>query len=187
MDRRLYRAVLALMLVAVWSGTARATDDVTKGAARDLANEAKRDFDAGNYVEAARKFQRAFEVTKVPMLAVWSARTLVKRGQLVAASELYRQAMLLAPNDLWVGNAQQQAQRITFRGTTGDTSALLALLTGRYGFARRVLNDPSVMLYEAVDSGNQSIGSVNIHSAPVIQANQPYRRFEVELVMDRNE
>jgi hypothetical protein len=110
MDRRLYRAVLALMLVAVWSGTARATDDVTKGAARDLANEAKRDFDAGSYEDAARKFQRAFEVTKVPMLAVWSARTLVKRGQLVAASELYRQAMLLAPNDLWVGNAQQQAQ-----------------------------------------------------------------------------
>jgi hypothetical protein len=44
------------------------------------------------------------------MLAVWSARTLVKRGQLVAASELYRQATLLTPNDLWVGNAQQQAQ-----------------------------------------------------------------------------
>ena len=84
-------------------------------------------------------------------------------------------------------NAQQKVQRITFRGTTGDPSALVTLLTGRYGFARRVLNDPSVVLYEAVDSGNQPIGSVKIRSAQVIEANQPYRRFEVELVMDRAE
>jgi hypothetical protein len=84
-------------------------------------------------------------------------------------------------------NAQQQTQRITFRGTTGDTSALVALLTGRYGFARRMLNDPSVMLYEAVDSGNRPIGSAKIRSAKVINANQPYSRFEVELAMDRTE
>jgi hypothetical protein len=84
-------------------------------------------------------------------------------------------------------NARQQLQRITFRGTTGDTSALLTLLTGRYGFARRVLNDPSVTLYEAIDSSNQRIGSVKIRSAQVIDANQPYRRFEVELAMDRAE
>jgi hypothetical protein len=119
MDCRLIRAVLALMLVAVWSGTAHATDDVTKGAARDLANEAKRDFDAGSYVEAARKFQRAYEVTKVPMLAVWTARTLLKCNQLVAASELYRQATLLTSNDLWVGNAQQQAQADAARELAG--------------------------------------------------------------------
>ncbi len=119
MDCRLLRAALALMFVAVWSGRARATDDTAKGAARDLANEAKRDFDAGSYEEAGQKFQRAYEVAKVPMLAVWAARTLVKRGQLVAASELYRQATLLTPNDLWVGNAQQQAQADAARELAG--------------------------------------------------------------------
>ena len=101
---------LALATVLVSLGTAHATDDSAKGAARELANEAKRDFDAGNFEQAGVKFQRAYEIAKVPTLAVWAARALVKRGQLVAASELYRQATLLTPNDLWVGNAQQQAQ-----------------------------------------------------------------------------
>jgi hypothetical protein len=102
--------VLVLTIVGNWSGTARATDDSVKGAARALSNEAKRDFDAGRFEESARKFQRAYEVAKVPTLALWAARALVKRGQLVAASELYRQATRLTANDLWVGNAQQQAQ-----------------------------------------------------------------------------
>jgi hypothetical protein len=56
------------------------------------------------------KFQRAYDIAKVPTLAVWAARALVKRGKLVAASELYRQAAILAPNDLWIGDIQQQAQ-----------------------------------------------------------------------------
>ena len=63
-------------------------------------------------------------------------------------------------------NAQQQVQRITFRGTTGDPSVLVALLAGRYGFARRVMNDPGVVLYEAVDSGNQPIGSAQDSFGP---------------------
>ena len=62
-------------------------------------------------------------------------------------------------------NAQQQVQRITFRGTTGDPSALVALLAGRYHFARRLTNDPGVVLYEAVDSSNQPAGSLKIRSA----------------------
>jgi hypothetical protein len=103
-------AAFVLSAAMVLSGTVRATDDNAKGAARDLANEAKRDFDAGKFDEAKLKFQRAYQIAKVPTLAVWAARALVKRGQLVAASELYRQATLLAPNDLWIGNAQQQAQ-----------------------------------------------------------------------------
>ena len=110
MCRKLRCVVLAMMIVAACSGAALATDDAAKGAARELASEAKRDFDAGRFEEAGRKFQRAYEIAKVPTLAVWAARALAKRGQLVAASELYRQALHLTANDLWVGNAQQQAQ-----------------------------------------------------------------------------
>jgi hypothetical protein len=83
--------------------------------------------------------------------------------------------------------AQQQVQRITFRGTTGDPNALAAFLTGRYGFARRLTNDPGVVLYEAVNSSNQPVGSLRIRSAPVVKASQPYTRFEIDLVMDRAE
>ena len=76
-------------------------------------------------------------------------------------------------------------ERITLRGTTGDPSALVAILAGRYHFARRLTNDPGVVLYEAVDSSNQPAGSLKIRSAKVVKANQPYSRFEVDLVMDR--
>ena len=101
---------LAMAMVLGWSGTAHATDDSAKAAARELANQAKRDFDAGKFEEAGRKFQQAYVIAKAPTLALWSARSLLKQGQLVAASEFYRQATLLAPNDLWIGNAQQVAQ-----------------------------------------------------------------------------
>ncbi len=110
MDRRLPCAAIVLAIAMVSSGAVHATDDSAKGAARELANQAKSDFDAGNFEEAGSKFQRAYDIAKVPTLAVWAARSLVKRGHLVAASELYRQATLLTPNDLWVGDAQQQAQ-----------------------------------------------------------------------------
>lgn len=110
MDGRFRCAAFVLVTAIVWSGIAHATDDSAKGAARELANAAKDDFDAGRFEEAGSKFQRAYKIAKVPTLAVWAARSLVKRGELVAASELYRQAALLAPNDLWVGDAQQQAQ-----------------------------------------------------------------------------
>ena len=110
MHGKLRSLVLVLTVVGFWAGTARAIDDSTKGAARALSNEAKRDFDAGRFEEAGRKFQRAYEVAKVPTLALWAARSLAKHGQLVAASELYRQATRLTANELWVGDAQQQAQ-----------------------------------------------------------------------------
>jgi hypothetical protein len=110
MDCRLRCAAFVLATAMVCAGTVHATDDSAKGAARELANEAKSDFDAGKFEDAGLKFQRAYEIAKVPTLAVWAARALVKRGKMVAASELYRQAALLAPNDLWVGDTQQQAQ-----------------------------------------------------------------------------
>jgi hypothetical protein len=110
MHGKLRSLVLVLTIVGFWHGTARAIDDSAKGAARALSNEAKRDYDAGRFEEAGRKFQRAYEVAKVPTLALWAARSLAKHGQLVAASELYRQATRLTTNELWVGDAQQQAQ-----------------------------------------------------------------------------
>jgi hypothetical protein len=84
-------------------------------------------------------------------------------------------------------NPRQQVQRIAFRGTTGDPSALVALVTGQFQFARRLTNDPGVVLFEKVDSSNHSAGALKIRSARVIKANQPYTRFEVDLAVDRPE
>lgn len=100
----------SLFAALTWTATALAIDDSAKGAARELSSQGKEDFDAGRFEAAAQKFQSAFDVVKVPTLALWSARCKAKLGQLVAASEQYRQALNLTPNELWVGNTQQEAQ-----------------------------------------------------------------------------
>jgi hypothetical protein len=99
-----------LVALGTWPCVATATDDSVKAAVRELSSQGKDDFDAGRFDGAAQKFQKAFEAAKVPTLALWSARSLARLGRLVAASEYYRQATQLSPNDLWQGNAQQEAQ-----------------------------------------------------------------------------
>ncbi len=84
-------------------------------------------------------------------------------------------------------NSAQQVQRITFRGTTGDPRALIMLLTNRYHYARRPNNDPSRLVYEASNSFRQLIGQVIIRSAPIVRQNDPLKRYDVDLTMDRPE
>jgi hypothetical protein len=81
----------------------------------------------------------------------------------------------------------QRVQRITLRGTTGDPTALVNLVTARYHFARRLTNDPGWVLYEVVDPNNKQAGTLKIRSARVVKASQPYTRYEVDLAMDRPE
>jgi hypothetical protein len=84
-------------------------------------------------------------------------------------------------------NARQQVQRITLRGTTGDPTVLVTLLSERHHFTRRLTNDPGVIVYEVVDSSSRPAGSLKIRSAKVITSTQPHMRFEVDLEMDRPE
>jgi len=79
----------------------------------------------------------------------------------------------------------QTCQRITFRGTTGDPSRLIEFLARRYRFAHQQANDPALFLYKAVDRNNQMLGSAEIRAAWNISAEQPYRRFEVKLQLER--
>jgi len=82
----------ASVLVAA---TAAAQDDVTLATARDIASEGLRAYDAGRYEEAADKLSRAYQVVKVPTVALLTARSFVKVGKLVEASEVYLQATRL--------------------------------------------------------------------------------------------
>ena len=84
-------------------------------------------------------------------------------------------------------NVRQQVQRITLRGTTGDPSVLANVLINRYHFVRHLTNDPGAIFYEAVDADRRQIGSLNVHSAAVIDASQPYSRFQFELALERGE
>jgi hypothetical protein len=102
--------VAALALVG-WSLPAHALDDGDKEAIRSLSNQAAAEYERHNYGAAREKFHRAYELARVPKLAVWEARASEKLGKLVTAYELYRQALGLEPNDLWKGTVQQQAQK----------------------------------------------------------------------------
>jgi len=78
--------------------------------ARELAKQGLQAYDAGRYGEAAEKLAKAYEVVRVPTLAVNEARALVKLGKLVAASELYLEAKRIPSEKSWQ-SAQFDAQR----------------------------------------------------------------------------
>jgi hypothetical protein len=81
-------------------------------------------------------------------------------------------------------NAKQRVEQITFEGTTGDAAALLRVLIGRYGFGRRLTNDPGLFRYEVPVLKGPPKSFLDLR---LIQPNDPYRRYQVELVIVRPE
>jgi hypothetical protein len=84
-------------------------------------------------------------------------------------------------------NSAQQVHKITFTGKTGDPRTLIELLQKNFRCVRRPVNDPGRLIYEAVRSSGQSAGQVVINSTPVIRANRPLERYDVELLLERPE
>ena len=82
-------------------------------------------------------------------------------------------------------NAEQKLYQITFVGTTGDPRPLIGLLTNRFHLARRLVNDPGLVVYEAVHYNNQPASSLQIRLAPLAQPSEPYRRYDVKLSVER--
>jgi len=117
------KALACAALIVSFAGMAWAIDDSDKEAIRGLSNEAAADYNAGKFDSSLDKFSRAYAIAKVPRLAVWVARACERQGKLVCAYEHYRQAVRLEHNELWVGDAQQLAQK--------DAERELALLTPR--------------------------------------------------------
>ena len=97
-----------------------------------------------------------------------------------------------APTDLagaltYYFTSQQQLEQITFRGTTGDPSGLVALLTSRFHLTRRLANDPGLVIYEGVHPDNRPASALRIRAAPVVKASETFHRYDVELVLERPE
>lgn len=78
----------------------------------------------------------------------------------------------------------RQLRRIMFKGTTGDLAALRGVLS-RFGMVHRPTNDPALMVFESMTPAGKMNGLARIRTAPVIQAADPLRRYEVHLVVDR--
>lgn len=67
-------------------------DERTKAAARQLAQDGARAFDAGRHAEARDLLDRAYRLYPAPTIAVLEGRALEKLGQLVEAAEHYERA-----------------------------------------------------------------------------------------------
>jgi hypothetical protein len=68
---------------------AQEIDDATRSAARQLATQGSEAYEAENYSAAFDRFNRAYQLVSVPTVGIWSARSLVKLGRWVEASERY--------------------------------------------------------------------------------------------------
>jgi len=112
-------AVLTLMLAL--SATARAQEDEAVNRAYELLASGLAAYKTGNYSAALERFGSAFELVKLPALAVHMARANIKLGRLVSAVKLYRQATQLGDG---IGDPQIQA-----RARAEAQSELAALVT----------------------------------------------------------
>jgi hypothetical protein len=130
-----------------------------------------------------------FQITPEWIVAHWPA---VSTGLAQLQLEGYRVPLVTgtAQHDLagsltYYFNAQQKLQQITFIGTTGDPRPLIGLLTNRFHLARRLVNDPGLVVYEAVHADNQPASNLQIRLAPLADPNDLYRRYNVELSLQQ--
>lgn len=130
-----------------------------------------------------------FDITPGWVIAQWPR---VSTGLADPRLEGYRVPLVTGtePADLagaltYYFDPEQKVQRITFRGTTGDVRRLARLLCERFGFTRRLTNDPGLVVFERAGSEGVLTGVARFRTADVIQAQQPRQRFEVELAIER--
>lgn len=80
-------------------------------------------------------------------------------------------------------NPQQQLERITFVGSTGDPRQLISVLNSLH-YTRNKTDDPGLQLYR-FKQWDKTVGECLIRPARVISATSPRSRYEVTLDMRR--
>jgi hypothetical protein len=79
---------LGCLLCALPAG-AQELDDQTRSAARELATEGSALYQQSDFEGAYDRFNRAFQLVQKPNVGIWAARSLVRAGRWVEASERY--------------------------------------------------------------------------------------------------
>jgi hypothetical protein len=98
MGSKLGHGLGVLLAAAICAGAADAgaeEDAATRAAARKLAEDGVAALQAGDGAKAVDKLDKAFRTLRVPSIALWSGRALVKHGQLVEAAERLLEATRL--------------------------------------------------------------------------------------------
>jgi hypothetical protein len=101
------------------------------------------------------------------------------RVPLAMAPQLYA----LAGSLTYFFNSQGQAEHISFRGRTGDSSQLVQLLTSRYQF-QRVASPVGEQVYQVMYDG-QVQSELRTHPESVLWLNSPNQSIAVELELAR--
>jgi tetratricopeptide (TPR) repeat protein len=113
-------AVAMLLVLSTIARSGFSQSDSERATARRLANAGVEAYQQQDYRVAVEKLEKAFEILKAPWVALWLARALSQRGQLVAAAERFAEAGRL-PIDRGNAGVQAAAQR--------DAAAELEALT----------------------------------------------------------
>jgi len=80
-------------------------------------------------------------------------------------------------------NQQQQVERITFYGTTGDPQKLIATMQ-QFGLMPVIHPDAGLSLYQSQANGNVA-SELQIRPAKVLRSGSPHERYAVALVLVR--
>jgi hypothetical protein len=79
---------------------------------------------------------------------------------------------------------EQKVALIHFRGSTGDPRKLVALAMTQYQMQPQATGNPSLQLYQVKWNG-KPVSELQVQTADVLRADQPYSRFTVELALKR--
>ena len=83
-------------------------------------------------------------------------------------------------------DANQQLQRITFQGTTGDFNRLTHMLATRFEMAHKPTADPALVLVESRRRwGTKEVSQLRIRDAAIASTADAHRRFQLALVLER--
>lgn len=89
MFRRIFAAAVICAATVTHNAGAQEIDAATRNAARELATEGSTLYEANDFEQAYDRFNRAYQLVRVPTVGLWSARSLVKAGRWVEAAERY--------------------------------------------------------------------------------------------------
>lgn len=85
-------AAVVLTAPAAWGAPKTQIDGPTLAPARDLWLEGQQAYQAHDFTRAADRFDRAYELERVPLLGLWVARSMMRAGRWVDALDRYREA-----------------------------------------------------------------------------------------------
>ena len=90
----------------------------------------------------------------------------------------------LAGSLTYLFDADGRAERISFRGTTGDTTQLVMLLVRKYQLQRQPTMNPGEQLYQ-LRKGEEVYSELRTLPASVLWSSSPHNSFAVELELQR--